>query len=318
MGKIGVSSGRGGSRGSERGKAGKTSRVYREKAGHAEKTRKVVKVRKNEPIQEEAANGVEAEEKGIRLQVYLANCGLGSRRKCEEFIEQGLVKINNITIFRMGEKVFPEDIVQYRNREVYPTKKKIYLAFNKTARVISSNNDPQGRTSIISFFKEFSSYRLFTVGRLDYMSWGLILLTNDGNFGKIVSHPSSEIEKEYIAETKEPISEENLKELLKGVRINGELYKIKKYVLKSSTRVSLVLVEGKNREIRNIFSHYRIKLKKLQRVRIGCVKLSGLQPGTYRNLTEKEVKWFLGASSPSAPASSRHPCLVNESKDGKK
>ncbi|MCL2481739.1 MAG: rRNA pseudouridine synthase [Spirochaetaceae bacterium] len=230
---------------------------------------------------------------GVRLQVYLANCGLGSRRKCEEFIKQGKVRINNTTITRMGEKVFQEDIVYYNNREVHPTRKKIYLAFYKTAKVISSNSDPEGRTNIMSFFKEFSSYRLFTVGRLDYMSSGLILLTNDGNFGKIASHPSSEIEKEYIAETNEPLGEEILNDLLKGVRINGELYKIKKYIIKTSNKISLILVEGKNREIRNIFSHYRIKLKKLQRVRIGCVKISGLLPGTYRNLTEKEVKWFI-------------------------
>ena len=235
----------------------------------------------------------ETEEKGIRLQVYLANCGLGSRRKCEEFIKNRLVRINSSTITQMGEKVFPEDIVYYKNREVHPTTKKIYLAFYKTSKVISSNSDPEGRTSIMSFFKEFSSYRLFTIGRLDYMSSGLILLTNDGNFGKIVSHPSSEIEKEYIAETNEPVSEEILNELLKGVRINGELYKIKKYAFKSSIKISLILVEGKNREIRNIFSHYRIKLKKLQRVRIGCVKITGLQPGTYRNLSAKEIKWFL-------------------------
>jgi len=235
----------------------------------------------------------ESAEKGIRLQVYLANCGLGSRRKCEEFIKQGMVRINNTAIIKMGEKVFPDDIVYYRNREVHPTTKKIYLAFYKTSRVISSNSDPEGRTNIMSFFKEFSSYRLFTIGRLDYMSSGLILLTNDGNFGKIVAHPSSEIEKEYIAETSEPLGEETLNDLLKGVRINGELYKIKKYTIKTSNKISLILVEGKNREIRNIFSHYRIKLKKLQRVRIGCVKISGLQPGTYRNLSEKEIKWFL-------------------------
>ncbi len=238
-------------------------------------------------------NENEAEEKGIRLQVYLANCGLGSRRKCEEFIEEGLVRINSTVITKMGEKVFPGDIVYYRGREVHPTSKRIYLAFNKPTKVISSNSDPEGRTPIISFFKEFSSYRLFTVGRLDYMSSGLILLTNDGNFGKIVSHPSSGIEKEYVAETGEPVDEEILKNLLKGVLINGEIYKIKKYLYKASTKISLVLVEGKNREIRNIFSHYRIKLKKLQRVRIGCVKITGLMPGTYRYLTEKEVKWFL-------------------------
>ncbi len=242
-------------------------------------------------------NGKKTDEKtsedGIRLQVYLANCGLGSRRKCEEFIEEGHVRINSRSINRMGEKVFPGDIVYFKGREVYPTQKKIYLAFNKPQKVICSSSDPGDRTTILSYFKDFSSYRMFQIGRLDYMSSGLILITNDGNFGKIVSHPSSEFEKEYIADTGDQISEETLKEMIKGVRINGELYRIKSYSFKTPYRVSLVLVEGKNREIRNIFSHYRIKLKKLQRVRIGCVKLTGILPGTYRYLGEKEVKWFL-------------------------
>jgi 23S rRNA pseudouridine2605 synthase len=233
------------------------------------------------------------DEKGIRLQVYLANCGLGSRRKCEEFIQNGQVRINSTTISRMGEKVLPGDIVYYRGKEVYPTRKKIYLAFNKPQQVICSNTDPEGRTTIMTYFRDFSSFRLFPIGRLDYMSAGLILLTNDGEFGKIVSHPSSEFEKEYIADTGEPVPEDILQEMMKGVRINGELYKIKKYSFKTPYKISLVLVEGKNREIRNIFSHFRIKLKKLQRVRIGCVKLSGIMPGAYRYLGDKEVKWFL-------------------------
>lgn len=229
------------------------------------------------------------EEAPVRLQVYLANCGLGSRRKCEEYIEEGLVRINSTAIIKMGEKVFPGDIVYYKGKEVHPTRKKIYLAFNKPQRVICTNSDPEGRTTIMSYFKEFIGTRLFQIGRLDYMSAGLILLTNDGNFGKIVSHPSSETEKEYMAETGETIKEEILKELIKGVRITGELYRIKSYSYKTPYKVSLILTEGKNREIRNIFSHYRIKLKKLQRVRIGCVKLTNIPPGTYRYLSEKEI-----------------------------
>lgn len=232
-------------------------------------------------------------DEGIRLQVYLANCGLGSRRKCEEYITNGQVRINSSVITKMGEKVFPGDTVYYRGKEVFPARKMIYIAFNKPSKVICSASDPEGRTTILSFFREFSSYRLFQIGRLDFMSTGLILLTNDGQFGKTVSHPSSEIEKEYVAETGEPVNEEILEELVKGVRINGELYRIKKYSYKTPYKLSLVLLEGKNREIRNIFSHYRIKLKKLQRVRIGCVKLSGIAPGTYRFLGAKEVKWFL-------------------------
>lgn len=232
------------------------------------------------------------EKKGLRLQVYLANCGLGSRRKCEEYITDGDVKINSKTIMKLGEKVFEGDIVSYKGKDVYPTHKKIYLAFNKPTKVLCSNSDPDGRTLLLSFFKEFSSYRLFSIGRLDYMSSGLILMTNDGDFGKKVSHPSTEIEKEYLVESSDKIEKNILDSLLKGVIIEGQQYKIKKYVYKTPFKASLILVEGKNREIRNIFSFFRIKIKKLQRIRIGCVKLDNLFPGTYRNLTEKEINWF--------------------------
>lgn len=241
----------------------------------------------------EAEEESSEDNKGLRLQVYLANCGLGSRRKCEEFIADGHVRINSTVISKMGEKVYPGDLVYYKGREVYPTRKQIYLAFNKPPQVICSNADPEGRITLLSFFKDFKSYRLFSIGRLDYMSTGLLLMTNDGNFGRMISHPSSQIEKEYMVETKDSVPEDILQELMKGVRINGELYKIKKYNYKTPYRISLVLTEGKNREIRNIFSHYRIKIKKLQRTRIGCIKLSGIVPGSYRHLGDKEVKWLL-------------------------
>ena len=235
---------------------------------------------------------IKEENKGIRLQVFLSKCGLGSRRKCEELIKKGHVRINQRYITQMGEKVYTDDIVYYRGNRVSPSKKEIYIAFYKPSKVLCTNFDPEGRNTINQYFNDFSSYRLFYVGRLDYMSTGLIFLTNDGSFAEKISHPSSEIEKEYIVETGSPIDESILTEMLKGVRIEGDLYKIKKYQIKTPVKVHVVLTEGKNREIRKLFTHYRLKVKKLHRVRIGNVKIGNLFPGTYRYLSQKEINWF--------------------------
>ena len=234
-----------------------------------------------------------AEKEGIRLQVFLSRCGLGSRRKCEELIKQGHVRINQRFITKMGEKVFPEDIVYYRGNRVSPTKKKIYIAFYKPQKVLCTNYDPEGRSTINSYFTDFSSYRLFYVGRLDYMSTGLIFLTNDGSFAEIITHPSAEMEKEYIVETGSDVDDRILSEMVKGINIDGVYYRISRYIRKSPFKIHVVLSEGKNREIRKLFTHFRIKVKKLHRIRIGNVKIGNLYPGSYRYLSKKEIEWFL-------------------------
>lgn len=174
----------------------------------------------------------EEEKTGLRLQVFLSQCGLGSRRKCEELIQQGHVRINQRFITKMGEKVYPEDIVYYRGNRVNPTKKKLYIAFYKPQKVLCSNYDPEGRSTINQYFQDFSSYRLFYVGRLDYMSTGLIFLTNDGSFAEKISHPSTEMEKEYVVETGAPVDDKTLAEMVKGVNIEGDFYRINKYTRK--------------------------------------------------------------------------------------
>ena len=232
------------------------------------------------------------EEKGIRLQVYLSQCGLGSRRGCEELIKKGNVRINNRSINRMGEKVYTDDIVYYRGNRVSPTKKELYIAFYKPPKVLCTNYDPEGRSTINQYFDDFSTYRLFYIGRLDYMSTGLIFLTNDGDFAEKISHPSSEIEKEYVVETASAVDETILKDMLKGVRIEGVLYSIKKYQIKTPVKIHIILTEGKNREIRKLFTHNRIKIKKLHRIRIGNVKIGNLYPGSYKYLSQKEINSF--------------------------
>ena len=230
------------------------------------------------------------DKEGLRLQVYMARCGAGSRRACEKYIAEGQVRLNGQVVTEMGIKVSPGDIVEYRGRKLYPDKKKIYIAFNKPVRVLCTADDPEGRDLAINYFKDSFPYRLHNVGRLDYMSSGLIFYTNDGDFTKAVAHPSAQTEKEYIVETSKPIPEDILVKFAKGFVIEGVKYRIKKYYIKSATKVHLVLTEGKNREIRRFFMFHKLKVKKLHRIRIGSVRLDPSMPaGGFRLLTQKEI-----------------------------
>ncbi len=228
-----------------------------------------------------------------RLQVYMARSGAGSRRKCGELIEEGFVKVNGRTEIHKGYRVKKDDVVTFRGRILKPAKKMYYIALHKPPLYICSSSDPEGRNLAIDLLKGEFPVRMYNVGRLDYLSTGLIFFTNDGNFAKIISHPSSGIEKEYIVETKQEIPESVLEEFLRGARVDGVFYKIVSYAYKTPYKVRLVLNEGKNREIRRFFQSRNLKIKKLHRIRIGKVTLGNIPQGGYRFLTEKEVDWFL-------------------------
>jgi len=240
---------------------------------------------------------VKKEASPIRLHVFLARAGIASRRKCEEYITQGLVMVNGRIVTELGTKVEPSDIVLYQGRQIHVTRQLVYIALNKPPKFLSSNSDPDGRPLAVSLLKQSVSVRVYPVGRLDYLSSGLIFFTNDGEFAKIVSHPSSEIEKEYLVETKKEIPEELLKEYLKGVYVEGELYRLKNYTYRSPKSVRLVLLEGKNREIRKVFSSRGLYPKRIHRIRIGSIVVKGIDSGKYRNLTPKEVQSLVGKAS---------------------
>lgn len=232
------------------------------------------------------------DDKEMRLQVFMARSGIDSRRKCERLITDGFVTVNGTIITEMGHKVSSRDTVLYNGRAVHLIKKKIYLALNKPPLYLCSNSDPQNRNLAIDLIKGDFQERLYNVGRLDYLSTGLIFFTNDGDFTKIVAHPSSGIEKEYIVESKQLIEEKYLIEFMAGVIIEGEHYKLHSYKYKTKYKVKLILLEGKNREIRRFFQARNLKIKKLHRVKIGLVELENIPSGSYRYLTEKEVAWF--------------------------
>jgi 23S rRNA pseudouridine2605 synthase len=236
----------------------------------------------------------------VRLQLYLARCGLGSRRSCETLIEQGKVSINGVPVAQQGEKVRPSDTVTVSGRKVTPSSSMVYLAVHKPREFLCANADPEHRPLVSDLFSRAVKERLFHVGRLDFLSTGLILYTNDGAFSKLVSHPGSRIEKEYLVETARDVDEELMRRYVKGIRVGEVTYHCTRYTLRGPKSVLITLVEGKNREIRNVFASRNIRLKRVHRLRIGPVTLHGMPPGHFRRLTPREVGWFLGRT-PSTP-----------------
>lgn len=246
-------------------------------------------------------NSPERANDGIRLQVYLARAGVASRRHCEQIIDEGRVRVNGKVIREQGVRVSERDRVTLDGKPLFPTRKNIYLALHKPRRYLCASSDPEGRPLAIDLVAPAFRERLYTVGRLDFLSSGLILLTNDGQFAKAVSHPSSEVEKEYLVETRKPIPGDFLEAYRAGIDVNGERYTLKEFRYKNSRTVRLVLLEGKNREIRNVFSSQNIAVKRIHRVRVGIVSLKGILTGHFRALTGKEVRWFFDHSRSADP-----------------
>lgn len=240
-----------------------------------------------------SASGRRTYEWPMRLHVFLARSGIASRRKSEQLIEDGRVRVNGAVVTKQGTQVTDDDRVFFDGKEVHITKQKYYLALNKPSKVLCSNSDPKGRPLAVDLVKDRIPVRLFTVGRLDFLSTGLIFLTNDGEFADAVMHPSSGVEKEYIVETKEPITREVLEEYTVGIRLEGTHYQLKSFDLKTARKAHLVLVEGKNREIREVFMARKLTIKRLHRIRIGPVRIGSVKPGEYRDLNQQEIAWFL-------------------------
>lgn len=229
----------------------------------------------------------------IRLQVFLAHCGVASRRASEKIITDGRVTVNGQVVTEMGAKVSPSDVVCLDGKQVSVEEKKLYVLLNKPAGYVCSMSDEKDRPVAASLLKETYSERLYNVGRLDMFSQGLIIFTNDGDFAAKLSHPSAEIEKEYIVESSMPLPRTLAEEFEKGLRVDGVFYRCKSAFELNARKIKIVLVEGKNREIRNVFASKEIGIKKLTRVRIGNVEMNGLKAGEFRELSDSEVRGLL-------------------------
>ena len=232
-------------------------------------------------------------EKAIRLQLFMSRSGVASRRASEQMIVAGRVTVNGKTVTELGTRVAISDQVRVDGRLIAPESQSIYVALNKPRRYVCSASDPQERPLAGDLLKPHFSERLFSIGRLDFLSSGLILYTNDGDFARSVSHPSQNVEKEYRVETQQPIPEEMLRRYCDGIVVEGEKYTLKSYRYRSPRAVVLTLVEGKNREIRRVFASWHIGVRRIHRTRIGIVKLQGVPEGQYRPLTRREIDWFV-------------------------
>ena len=233
-----------------------------------------------------------AEEK-IRLQVYLAHAGVASRRASEQIILDGRVAVNGTVVTELGTKVGDSDTVTVDGKKIKPETRKCYVLLNKPAGFVCSSSDEKGRQVAADLLKDSYSERLYNVGRLDMYSKGMILFTNDGDFAKKLSHPSSQIEKEYIVETSQDVPEDFPSRFEKGIRVENTFYKCVRCRILKPRKVSITLIEGKNREIRTVLESQGIGTRSLVRVRIGNVNLDDLRPGEHRDLTPTEIKGLL-------------------------
>lgn len=229
----------------------------------------------------------------VRLQVFLAHSGVASRRASEKIILDGRVAVNGVVVTELGTKVSAKDKITLDGKPLSLEEKKRYVLLYKPLGVVCSQSDEKGRPVAVDLLRESYSERLYNVGRLDMFSHGALIFTNDGDFAARLSHPSAEIEKEYIVESSLPLPRYLAEDFKRGVRVEGVFYKAKDAEELNSHRMRVVLVEGKNREIRRVFENAGVAIRNLCRVRIGNVELGKLEPGQFRDLSEKEVQGLL-------------------------
>jgi pseudouridine synthase len=233
----------------------------------------------------------------VRLQKYLAEAGVASRRAAEQIITAGRVAVNGQTVEGLGSKVDPAHDQVTVDGKAIRAKRKIYIALHKPRGLVCSRNDELGRLTIYDLLpKEWG--HLHSVGRLDYNSEGLIFLTNDGELSLRLTHPRYGVRKKYVATVEGRLEPEMLQQFIRGVWFKGERYKAESARLvsasKSQSVVELELAEGKNREVRFLFESQARTVKRLQRLQIGKIKLGELPEGRWRTLTEAEIKSLLG------------------------
>jgi 23S rRNA pseudouridine2605 synthase len=230
-----------------------------------------------------------------RLQKLLAHAGIASRRKAESLIAEGRVSVNGETVTELGSKAdLAKDKVKVDGQAIGLPKHHIYIALNKPKNVVSTVRDPEGRQTVISFFKGFQD-RLYPVGRLDYASEGLLLLTNDGEFANRLMSPASHVTKTYLVKVNGPLTSEQEDSFRRGIPMHGKKTApayIKMIKPGVNPWYEVRLVEGRQNQIRIMFKHFGRLVEKLKRIRIGFLDLGDLKAGAYRTLTRAELARF--------------------------
>lgn len=224
-----------------------------------------------------------------RLQKIISNYGWTSRRKAEELIIQGKVKVNG-QIAKLGMKASILDKIEI-DGELLKKDRLVYYLLNKPRGVVSTTSDEKNRKTVLDLIE--TNYRIYPVGRLDYNTTGLILLTNDGELTNLITHPKNQIRKTYIAKIKGDFKIKDLKQLEQGVYIDGIKTRRAKVKIKSKNKkasiIELVIHEGRNHQVKKMFKALGYDVLKLKREKIAFLDLTGLKSGEYRNLTKEEV-----------------------------
>ncbi len=228
----------------------------------------------------------------MRLNKFLASAGVASRRKCDQLLQQGLISVNGQVVSELGTVINEKkDKVFYEGRQVLLPSSFVYIKLNKPKGYACTAKDEKGRKTIYDLLPR--EERLFSIGRLDYDTEGLIILTNDGDFANKVAHPRYSVDKEYHVTIEGQIKESELAVLRKGVVIEGQRMPSAKVEFLSNdgknTKLSVVIDEGMNRQIRRMFEAIGKNIKLLKRVRIGNVRLGGVKRGDFRDLTTQEL-----------------------------
>jgi len=233
-----------------------------------------------------------------RLQKIIAMKGYCSRRKAEELITKGKVKVNGELVTTMGYKASVNDFIEVEGNPLDEVEDKVYYLLNKPRGVVTTSSDEKGRKTVVDLID--TKKRIYPVGRLDYDTTGLIILTNDGELTNYLIHPKNKIEKVYVAKIKGIISKVELGRLCRGVIIDGyKTSKAKAKILKidkkkNTSVVELIIHEGKNHQVKKMFEAIGFKVLKLKRESISFLTLDGVKPGEYRQLSIKEVKKLYG------------------------
>ena len=234
----------------------------------------------------------------MRINKFLAECGIASRRNCETLVTAGRVKVNGKTVTMLATDVDPElDLVSVDEKPVKPIARHLYLALNKPKGYVCTTNDEFGRKTVMDFFEgKYPGKRIFPVGRLDYDTEGLLILTTDGDLSNRLMHPRNEIPKTYVAKIEGEIAESDLNKLRQGVILDGVKTKKCKVRLLGTennvSRVEVVITEGRNRQVRRMFESINRDVIFLKRTAIGDIKLGGLYRGNFRELKENEIEYL--------------------------
>ena len=233
-----------------------------------------------------------------RLQKYLAQCGVASRRKCEELILQGIVQVNGVTVTELGTKINPEkDKIKFDGKDIKQAQKLVYILLNKPIGYVTTADDQFGRDTVLDLVKV--KERIVPVGRLDMYTSGALILTNDGDFVYQVTHPKHEIEKTYTVTIKGIVQNSEVEQLRNGIKIDDYITKPARVkILKTDTekdisRLEITIHEGKNRQVRKMCEAVGRKVLALHRSKIGGIGVKDIELGKWRYLTANEVQQIL-------------------------